>query len=83
MNGDDEGVFALFVDLKKDFDLVDRGTFWRILEKKCGVQSVIVRAIKKLHDGMQTRTLYQGKLWRSFGTETGVRQDAIEGPTLL
>ena len=82
MSGEDAGVFALFVDLKKAFDSVDRETLWRLLEEKCGVPHHVVQAIRNMHDGMHAQTLHRGKLGQRFGTETGVRQGAIEGPTL-
>ena len=76
------GVYALFVDLAKAFDSVDRELLWQLLENKCGVPSNIVAAIRNLHDGMQARTFHRGKLGESFNFNTGVRQGSIEGPTL-
>ena len=82
MDGDASGVFLLFVDLKKAFDAVDRNVLWYLLEKKCGVPKNVVDAIRKLHDGMNAKTLYRGELGQSFDMSTGVRQGSIEGPTL-
>ena len=76
------GVYALFVDLAKAFDSVDRELLWQLLDNKCGVPSNIVAAIRNLHDGMQARAFHRGKLGESFNFNTGVRQGSIEGPTL-
>ena len=76
------GVYALFVDLAKAFDSVDRELLWQLLGNKCGVPSNIVAAIRNLRDGMQARTFHRGQLGQSFGFNTGVRQGSIEGPTL-
>ena len=78
----DAGVYALFVDLAKAFDSVDRHLLWRILEEKCGVPTNVVAAIRNLHTGMQARTYHRGNLSQPFCFNTGVRQGSIEGPTL-
>ena len=78
----DAGVYALFVDLAKAFDSVDRALLWQLLESKCGVPANVVAAIRNLHDGMQARTFHRGKLGEPFTFKTGVRQGSIEGPTL-
>ena len=78
----DAGVYALFVDLSKAFDSVDRALLWQLLESKCGVPANGVAATRNLHDGMQARTFHRGKLGEPFTFKTGVRQGSIEGPTL-
>ena len=78
----DAGVYALFVDLAKAFDSVDRTLLWQLLESKCGVPANVIAAIRNLHDGMQACTFHRGKLGQPFAFKTGVRQGSIEGPTL-
>ena len=81
LRGDNMGIFLLFVDWKKAFDSVDRSVLWFLLEKRCGVPENIGTAIRKLHDGMNARTLYRGELGQSFDMSTGARYGAIEGST--
>ena len=75
-------LFVLFVDLRKAFDSVDRGLLWSLLEQKLSVPPNIIAALRRLHDGMGAQVLFKGKLGRRFSMRTGVRQGAIEGPTL-
>ena len=82
MKGDDLGVYLLFVDLKKAFDLGVRDILRFLLEKKRGVPIDVVAAIRKLHDGMSAKTLYRRELGKHFDINTGFRQGSIEGPSL-
>ena len=82
MKGDDLGVYLLFVDLKKAFDLGVRDILRFLLEKKRGVPIDVVAAIRKLHDGINAKTLYRSELGGFFDMNTGVRQGSIEGPSL-
>ena len=78
---DDEGVYALFVDLRKAFDSAPRETIWRILSS-LGVPPGLVALVAELHKGMGACVKYHGTLKDRFSMRTGVRQGAVEGPTL-
>ena len=73
----DEGVYALFVDLRKAFDSAPRETTWRIWSS-LGVPPGLVALVAELHNGMGACVKYHGTLNDRFSMRTGVRQGAVE-----
>ena len=77
----DDGTYVLFVDLKKAFDSVPRPVIWKTL-RACGTPENLVALVADFHDGMGSRIKHRGLLSDRFGLESGVRQGAVEAPTL-
>jgi hypothetical protein len=77
----DRGVFALFVDLKKAFDSAPQAVIWEILPA-LGAPVGYVKLLEAIHVGMGACVKWQGRLSRRFLMQTGVRQGAIEAPSL-
>ena len=76
---DDEGVYALFIDLRKAFDSAPRETIWKILSS-LGVPPGLVALVAELHNGMGACVKYHGNLSDRFSMRTGVRQGSVEAP---
>ena len=56
-----QDLYAVFVDLSKAFDTVDRGLLWRVLEK-FGCPPKFVGVIKAFHQGMTASVSAAGEL---------------------
>ena len=75
-------LYAVFVDLTKAFDSVNRPALWLIL-KKYGVPPKFLNITKQLHEGMQARVIYNGEASEPFKVQTGVKQGCVLAPTLF
>ncbi|CAK0838786.1 unnamed protein product [Prorocentrum cordatum] len=78
---DDEGVYAIFVDLRKTFDSAPRELIWKIL-CRLGAPAGVVGLLEDMHAGMGSQVKFRGRLSRRFPMNTGVRQGAVGAPTL-
>ena len=67
--------------IRKAFDSAPRETIWRILSS-LGVPPGLVALVAELHKGMGACVRYHGTLNDRFSMRTGVRQGAVEAPTL-
>lgn len=77
----DAGLYVLFVDLRKAFDTVPREVLWRVL-RSCGVPEGLVHSTAAFHEGMGAHVKHRGLLSDRFALRSGVRQGAVEAPTL-
>jgi exonuclease III len=75
-------LYALFVDLMKAYDSVDRRTLWKIL-KKFGVDNRLIRMIRAFHDGMKARVNISGKYSKWLSIEQGLRQGCVMATILF
>jgi hypothetical protein len=73
---------AVFVDLKKAYDSVNRELLWWIL-KRIGVPSKIVAVIKGLHEGMRAKMRIDGKVGEWFEIVCVFRQGCVLAPLLF
>ena len=73
---------AVFIDLTKAFDTVNRETLWVILSK-LGCPTKVVNLIRKLHDGMTGQVLSCGEASEPFSISNGVKQGCVLAPVLF
>ena len=73
---------AAYVDLRKAFDSVDRGSLWRVLELR-GIPPRLVRLISALYTDTSSVVRCGGGISDSFPVNSGVRQGCILAPTLF
>lgn len=75
-------LFAVFVDLTKAFDTIDREDLWKILHKlRCPEHFVSV--IRSFHDGMTARVQEGGTFSEPFTVSNGTKQGCVLAPTLF
>ena len=77
-----KSLYAVFIDLTKAFDTVNRDALWHVLRKK-GFPQKIINIIKSLHTGMSGSVVVDGDTTSSFPISTGVKQGCVIGPTLF
>ena len=76
--------FALFIDLQKAFDRVERGQLWRILqEEHYNIPAKLVRVIRSIYSQCTSRVKTQNIESKEFNIETGVRQGDVLSPLLF
>lgn len=74
--------FAIFVDLKKAFDTVNRQALWQIM-LKFGCPEKLVNIIKNLHEDNIAKVITSQGLTGGFGITNGVRQGCVLAPLLF
>ena len=67
---------AVFVDLQKVSDTVNRSLLWEIL-KKHGCPDKFIAVLRALHDGATATVVASNGLYESFTVRTGVRQGCV------
>jgi len=75
-------LYAVFIDLTKAFDTVDRDGLWKVL-RKFGCPDKFTSVIRSFHDGMTARVQESGALSDSFPVTNGTKQGCILAPTLF
>lgn len=73
---------VLFIDFKAAFDSVHRESIWKLL-KVDGVPEKLIRLLRDLYDGGQSRVRAYGGYSKSFEVKTGVKQGCILSPSLF
>ena len=77
-----EATFALFIDLVKAFDRVDRTLMWQILAK-FGVPPKVIDLVRSLYDGSTISINIDGIKPDPFANNTGVKQGDNLAPILF
>lgn len=72
----------MFVDLKAAFDNVYKEKLWEIIKKK-GIESDIIRRIRKIYEETELTIRTKDGLTRNFNTKKGVRQEYVLSPVLF
>jgi len=75
-------LYAVFIDLKKAFDMVHRKALWTAL-RRLGCPVKLVNVLKSLHEGNEARVIVGGELTESFPVTSGVRQGCVAAPLLF
>ena len=75
-------LFAVFIDLTKAFDTVNRQALWTIL-LKLGCPDKFVNIIRQFHDNMTGQVLCCGDISESFDICNGVKQGCVLAPVLF
>ncbi|KAG8225843.1 hypothetical protein J437_LFUL004772 [Ladona fulva] len=75
-------LFAIFVDLKKAFDMIIREALWKIL-LKFGIPSKLVNIIADLHKNNSEQVIVGQDLTDEFNIMNGVRQGCELAPLLF
>ena len=77
-----QGFVAAYVDLKKAFDSVDRGSLWELLRRR-GVPSRVLDLIAALYTDTESAVKFGGGTSRFFPVKSGVRQGCVLAPSLF
>ena len=75
-------LWAMFVDISKAFDSVNRDVLWAVLGK-FGCPGKFVNLIKCFHNGMQGRVQSCGSASPDFTIGAGVKQGCVLAPSLF
>ena len=75
-------LFAVFVDLTKAFDSVDRSALWEAL-LKIGCPAGFVTIIRSFHEGMRARVIENGECSHDFDVSNGTKQGCVLAPLLF
>ena len=76
--------YALFIDLEKAFDRVNRSLLWRILqEDHYNVPAKLVRVIRSIYSQCVSKVRTQKVESAEFSIESGVRQGDVLSPLLF
>ena len=75
-------LYAVFVDLTKAFDSVDRNALWEIL-LKIGCPTDFVTIIRSFHEGMQVSVIENGEISPDFAVTNGAKQGSGLAPLLF
>ncbi len=75
-------VYALFVDLKAAFDMVNRERLWQIM-KDMGISKTLIERIREIYRETENRIRVNGETSMNFWTKKGVRQGCPLSPTLF
>ena len=75
-------LFAVFIDLTKAFDTVNREALWTVLSK-LGCPRKFTNLIRLFHDGMQGLVLSNGDTSAPFDISNGVKQGCVLAPVLF
>ena len=71
-----------FIDYKKAFDSVDRGTLWKLM-RHYGIPEKLVNLVQASYEGTVSRVVHDGQLSDGFEVTTGVRQGCLLSPFLF
>ena len=74
--------YAVFIDLTKAFDTVNREALWIIL-MKLGCPKRFTNLIRLFHDDMTGQVLSNGDFTDSFNISNGVKQGCVLAPVLF
>ena len=75
-------LYAIFFDLQKAFDTVNRAALW-IMLAKLGCPDSFISVVRQLHDGMLGHVIISGTLSDPFEIKTGVKQGCVLAPLLF
>ena len=75
-------LYAVFIDLRKAFDTVNRKALWTILAK-LGCPRKFVQLIRLFHDGMVGQVVSNGVTSEPFEISNGVKQGCVLAPVLF
>ena len=75
-------LYAVFIDLTKAFDTVNREALWVILQR-LGCPRKFVHLIRQFHDNMTGAVLSGGEASDSFNICNGVKQGCVLAPVLF
>ena len=75
-------MYFAFVDLEKAFDRVPGSILWWAM-RKLGVVEWIVRLVKVMYDGANSRVRVNGCFSESFEVTVGVHQGSVLSPLLF
>ncbi|XP_076042061.1 uncharacterized protein LOC143025963 [Oratosquilla oratoria] len=75
-------LYAVFIDLTKAFDTVNREALWVILSK-LGCPEKFVNLIRQFHDDMTGQVLSGGEVSEPFNISNGVKQGCVLAPILF
>ncbi len=78
----DVGLYAVFIDLMKAFDTVNRDALWKVLARM-GCPPKLITIIRQLHDGMTAKVRVDGSTTDRFNVRTGVKQGCVIAPILF
>ena len=76
------GLYTVFIDRTKAFDMVNRSGLWLSL-RKFDCTEKFTKILKSLHEGMLGRVNIGGEFSEPFPVTNGVRQGCIAGPRLF
>ena len=77
----DKRVYAVFVDLEKAYDRVDREDLWKVL-RQYGVTGKLLEAVRSMYDGTSA-CVRDGVLSDWFPIKSGVKQGCVMSPKLF
>ncbi|XP_062841273.1 uncharacterized protein LOC134300780 [Trichomycterus rosablanca] len=75
-------LYAVFIDLTKAFDTVNREALWKVLYK-LGCPRKFVTLIRLFHDNMTGLVLSGGEVSEPFAIANGVKQGCVLAPVLF
>lgn len=75
-------LYAVFIDLTKAFDTVNREALWVILQR-LGCPRKFVQLIQQFHDNMTGLVLSGGEASDTFDISNGVKQGCVLAPVLF
>jgi hypothetical protein len=75
-------LYAVFIDLTKAFDTVNREALWKILQK-FGCPDKFTNMIRLFHDNMTGLVLSGGDASQPFNISNGVKQGCVLAPVLF
>ncbi|KAI8515959.1 hypothetical protein Bbelb_067720 [Branchiostoma belcheri] len=75
-------LFAVFIDLTKAFDSINREALWTILTK-LGCPKKFTTLVRLFHDNMTAQVLIGGDFSKPFNITTGVKQGCVLAPVLF
>ena len=76
--------YALFIDLEKAFDKVNRNHLWRILqEDQYNIPTKLIRVIRSIYSECVSKVRTQNIESEAFNIDSGVRQGDVLSPLLF
>ena len=75
-------LYAVFVDLTKAFDSVDRSALWEVL-LKIGCPPEFINIIRSFHEGMRAAVVENGEMSPDFDVTNGTKQGCVLAPLLF
>ena len=75
-------LYAVFIDLRKAFDTVNREALWSVL-LKLGCPRKFTTLIRLFHDNMTGQVLSNGEHSNTFAISNGVKQGCVLAPVLF
>ena len=74
--------FGAYVDFRKAFDSIHRGTLWELLRLR-GIPEKILALVRALYTDTESAVRYGGGTSEFFPVHTGVRQGCVLAPSLF